>query len=156
MAWMMGLDSHMTFTRANPKTKGEWYTHCYDLLSSEARYFVCKTALACHTSDGLHKLLLKDDRVGRCPGQYVSKVQEGLDYLNTGLPQMLFDRLAIVIPEVGAIQLEHGVLRAAYQCVSYLDRRLLSVARKEIWQIVSGDIRAKLADLARADAPCAI
>ena len=74
MALMVGLGSHMAFTRTLPATS-EYYSHCYDLLGSSARLVICNTAPASHSTDGLHKLVLKGDRAGKGPAMLVDAVQ---------------------------------------------------------------------------------
>ena len=76
MALMAGLDSHMAFTRALPSTS-EYYSRCHDLLDSSARLFISITALAPNGTDGLRKLLLKDDRAGKDPPMFVGAAHGG-------------------------------------------------------------------------------
>ena len=155
MSLMVGLDSHMAFTRASPETKGEWYTHCYDLLNPEARLFICKTALAAQATDELHALLLKDDRIALQPEMYEEAVQSKLRMLNDEVPALLLSRLASHIPGCTAVRLESDTLRAAYEAFGYIDRMVFQVAKKQVYRLCSGDIAANLQALVAPGAAAA-
>jgi hypothetical protein len=146
MAFMVGLDNHMAFTRAQPST-GEYYSHCYDLLDPSARFFICKTAVAAHSTDRLHLLLLDDDRMAKDPLKFVEAVHGRLKYLNDEVPELLFRRLAEFIPEIDAVKLESAVLGAAYHAASFVDRRVFSVLRRPMFQLCRGNIREQLVAL---------
>ena len=151
MAFMVGLDNHMAFTRALPST-GSYYTHCYDLLDASARRFICKTAVVAICTDQLHELLLKDDRVGKQPQKYVEALRSRLLFVDTSVPLLLYRRLAEHVPEMDASMLEHDVLRSSYHAASYIDRRVFNVARKPVFQTCAGNVREQCAALRQPDA----
>ena len=153
MGLLVGLDQHMAFTRGHKKTKSDYYGNCWDLFEVEERMFVCKTALAAQTTDKLHKLLLKDDRMAKGPGKFVESVQSQLLFLNRQVPERLYKLLAEHIPDCSAVKLESDTLRAAYHAASFADRRIFAELRKPMFQLMTGDTRQKLEALAQDGHP---
>lgn len=142
-AWQVGLDNHIAFMRAHGYS-GEWYAHCYDLLGPKERLLLCKAALVAQVTDHLHKLLLKDDRVVLHFGKLEGVVQEGLYTLNYLVPRRLYQRLSEWVPGVTAFELESEVLGGAYTAAGYIDRRLFSPWRSELFKFCQGDVDAKV------------
>ena len=142
-AIMVGLDSHVRYCREQTET-GEYYIKHYDDLTPEARLFIGKAAVVSHITNPLHKLLLKDDRVGKDPQRYISTLFDAVGNVCSNVPRLLFERLAEHIPGVSAQEVESKTFLAVYGAASFSDRRFCSRARSPLFNYTHGDIAEKL------------
>ena len=122
-AWLVGLDGHIQFMRQHGPS-GDYYIQCYDLLTAPRRTYITKVALSSIVPDALHKELMFDDRVYNNQDKYTAVVRTALDRVNDW-PQVLYDRLAPLC-ETSPAELEHLVLRAAYNSYAFMDYRMFS------------------------------